>query len=69
MLGFNVISKLAHKMEDLLGKIRSRELELSEPVVDLLLQSVDSLTMQVNAIPGGQMGDESILLMFNDLYA
>ncbi len=69
MLGFNVISKLAHKMEDLLGKIRSRELELSEPVVDLLLQSVDSLTMQVNGIPGGQMGDESILLMFNDLYA
>jgi chemotaxis protein histidine kinase CheA len=25
MLGFNIVSKLAHKMEDLLGKIRNRE--------------------------------------------
>ncbi len=69
MLGFNVVSKLAHKMEDLLGKIRSRELDFSEAVVDLLLQSVDTLTIQVENIPKGQAEDESILLMFDDLYA
>lgn len=69
MLGFNVISKLAHKMEDLLGKIRSRDLALSETVVDLLLQSVDTLTVQVESIPKGQPEDEGILLMFDDLYA
>lgn len=69
MLGFNVISKLAHKMEDLLGKIRSRDLELSETVVDLLLQSVDTLTLQVENIPKGQPEDDSILAMFDDLYA
>ncbi len=69
MLGFNVVSKLAHKMEDLLGKIRGRELNFSEAVVDLLLQSVDTLTIQVENIPKGQTEDESILLMFDDLYA
>jgi chemosensory pili system protein ChpA (sensor histidine kinase/response regulator) len=69
MLGFNVVSKLAHKMEDLLGKIRSRELDFSESVVDLLLQSVDTLTLQIESIPSGQAEDDSILLMFDDLYA
>ncbi len=69
MLGFNVISKLAHKMEDLLGKIRSQDIELSESVIDLLLNSVDTLTNQVETIPSGEVEDESLLLMFNDLYA
>ncbi len=69
MLGFQVISKLAHKMEDLLGKIRSRELELTESITDLLLQTVDTLTLQVENIPAGQGEEESVLLMFNDLYA
>ena len=69
MLGFNVISKLAHKMEDLLGKIRNRELALSESVIDLLLQTVDTLTAQVEDIPNGAQEDESLLLMFTDLYA
>ena len=69
MLGFNVISKLAHKMEDLLGKIRNRELVLAESVIDLLLQTVDTLTAQVEGIPNGTAEDESLLLMFTDLYA
>jgi len=69
MLGFTIISKLAHKMEDLLGKIRNRETPLSESVIDLLLQTVDTLTMQVEGIPNGVEEDESLLLMFNDLYA
>jgi chemosensory pili system protein ChpA (sensor histidine kinase/response regulator) len=69
MLGFNIISKLAHKMEDLLGKIRNRELSLSESVIDLLLQTVDSLTAQIEDIPNGAPQDEAILQMFTDLYA
>ncbi len=69
MLGFNVVSKLAHKMEDLLGKIRNKETSLSESVIDLLLQTVDSLTVQVEDIPNGVQEDESILMMFSDLYA
>jgi len=69
MLGFNVVSKLAHKMEDLLGRIRSKEVELSESIIDLLLNSVDTLTNQVENIPSGEDEDESLLLMFDDLYA
>lgn len=69
MLGFNVISKLAHKMEDLLGKIRSREIALNESITDLLLQTIDTLTLQVENLPDSQGEEESILLMFNDLYA
>lgn len=69
MLGFNIVSKLAHKMEDLLGKIRNRETALSESVIDLLLQTVDSLTVQIEDIPNGVQEDDSILLMFTDLYA
>jgi chemosensory pili system protein ChpA (sensor histidine kinase/response regulator) len=69
MLGFTIISRLAHKMEDLLGKIRNREISLAESVIDLLLQTVDTLTVQIEDIPNGVQQDESILLMFNDLYA
>lgn len=69
MLGFNVISKLAHKMEDLLGKVRNQEIQLSESIIDLFLQTVDSLTTQVEDIPNGVQEDESLLLMFSDLYA
>jgi len=69
MLGFHVVSKLAHKMEDLLGQIRGREIELSESIIDLLLQTVDTLDMQVENIPSGEAEEDSILLMFNDLYA
>jgi hypothetical protein len=42
---------------------------LSESVIDLLLQTVDSLTVQIEDIPNGVQEDESILLMFSDLYA
>lgn len=69
MLGFTIISKLAHKMEDLLGKIRNREQDLGESIIDLLLQTVDSLTVQIEDIPNGIQADESLLLMFTDLYA
>jgi chemosensory pili system protein ChpA (sensor histidine kinase/response regulator) len=69
MLGFIIVSKLAHKMEDLLGQIRNHETPLSEAVIDLLLQTVDSLTVQIEDIPNGVQEDESILMMFSDLYA
>ncbi len=69
MLGFHVVSKLAHKMEDILGNIRDQEIELSESLIDLLLQTVDTLNMLVESIPSGGAEEDSILLMFNDLYA
>jgi len=68
MLGFDVVSKLAHKMEDLLGKIRSQEVKPDESVINLLLQSVDTLSGQVENISHGIEGDKSLIPMFEDLY-
>ncbi len=68
MLGFNVVSKLAHKMEDLLGKIRSQEIKPTEPVITLLLQSIDALASQVENISNGIGEDDSLIPMFEDQY-
>ncbi|HWP49808.1 MAG TPA: hybrid sensor histidine kinase/response regulator [Candidatus Limnocylindrales bacterium] len=68
MLGFNVVSKLAHKMEDLLGKIRSQEIKPTEPVITLLLQSIDALASQVENISNGTGEDDSLIPMFEDQY-
>ena len=68
MLGFNVVSKLAHQMEDLLGKIRSQEIKPTEPVITLLLQSIDALASQVENISNGTGEDDSLIPMFEDQY-
>jgi len=68
MLGFNVISKLAHKMEDVLGKVRSREIKPTESVINLLLQSVDTLAGQIENISRGEEEDASLIPLFESLY-
>jgi two-component system chemotaxis sensor kinase CheA len=40
-LGLNVIVETAHLAEEVLGKLRSEELELTPEINDLLLKSVD----------------------------
>lgn len=69
MTGFFVVSQIAHKIEDLLAKIRDRKLNLSDSVIDLLFHSADMLTQQVENISNGQKEEDSILRMFDDLYA
>ena len=69
LVGFHVFSKLAQYMKKLLGKIRHREIELSDSVIDLLLQTVDYLNTMVERIPTDKSEDDSILKMFSDLYA
>ncbi len=68
MLGFSVVSQFAHKIEDLLAKLRDHKLDLSEIIIDFLFQSVDTLSHQLENISDGQKEDESILVMFDDLY-
>src|SRR2546428_13876791 len=48
-MGIEVIAKLAHRVEDVLGAARSENVVLDRPVVDLLLSSVDALLAQVRA--------------------
>ncbi len=42
-LGFNELSRLTHKMEDVLNKLRKGELKLSPEMMDTLLECVDYL--------------------------
>lgn len=67
MAGFHVTSQLAHKIEDLLGQMRSQELPVSDEVVDLLFQGIDALTHEVDNISDDEDEDESLLSIFVDL--
>lgn len=67
MAGFHVTSQLAHKIEDLLGQMRSQELPVSNEVVDLLFQGIDALTHEVDNISDDEGEDESLLTIFVDL--
>ncbi len=67
MAGFHVTSQLAHKIEDLLGQMRSQELPISDEVVDLLFQGIDALTHEVDNISDDEDEDESLLSIFVDL--
>ena len=49
-LGLVNIKKLAHKIENLLGLIRSRELVVNAEIIDVLLQSMDGLRNLINNI-------------------
>jgi two-component system chemotaxis sensor kinase CheA len=67
MAGFHVTSQLAHKVEDLLGQMRSRELPVSDDVIDLLFQGIDALSHEIDNIADDEDEDESLLNIFVDL--
>lgn len=69
MSGFYVVSQLAHRVEDLLSKLREREMDVSGDIIDLLFQGIDTLTRQIDNISNGQPEDESSLQMVVELYA
>lgn len=58
MLGFDRIAALAHSAEDLLGRLRKREMPLTRPVADLLLRSADVIK-RLFAAARGESGDET----------
>jgi two-component system chemotaxis sensor kinase CheA len=68
MAGFFVSSQLAHKVEDLLSQLREQQIALSGALFDLLFQSADILTSQINNIANGQKEEESALASFEELY-
>jgi two-component system chemotaxis sensor kinase CheA len=45
--GFTDVAELTHQMETLLDKLRRHELNVTPPMVDVLLQSGDALTAQL----------------------
>ncbi len=55
-LGFMRINKLAHLSENLLDKIRSGELAIQPPVVDVILDSLDMLKQLIHGVQAGLAG-------------
>lgn len=69
MSGFYVVSQLAHRIEDLLSKLREHELQVSGDVIDLLFQGVDTLTRQIDNISNDTPEEDHALQMIVELYA
>lgn len=49
-LNFDVLTKLTHKMEDVLNKARHGELQITPDIMDVVLESVDKMKMLLNCI-------------------
>ena len=54
------LSGFTHKVEDVLDEIRSDRLEVSEPVVDILLTSIDVIKAMMEARQNGEIYSEDI---------
>ena len=49
-LNFDVLTKLTHKMEDVLNKARHGELKITPDIMDVVLESVDKMKTLLNCI-------------------
>lgn len=59
-LGFMRINQLAHRSENLLEKLRNRELEINAAIVDTVLDAVDALKKMVLGIQSGLMAGHNL---------
>jgi len=49
-LGFNTLSNLSHKAEDVLGRIRKKEMEPDADIADTLLEALDLMKLMIEDI-------------------
>ncbi|MFL0246803.1 chemotaxis protein CheW [Candidatus Clostridium stratigraminis] len=68
-MGFNVMAELTHKMEDVLSKFRNGELSVTERVVTVLFQCLDTLETMVSNISEGKDEKVPIGEIINNLEA
>lgn len=68
-MGFNVMAELTHKMEDVLSKFRNGELSVTEQVVTVLFQCLDTLETMVSNISEGKDEKAPIEEIINNLEA
>lgn len=57
---FKEVSVFAHTMEDLLDEVRSDRVKVSEPIVDVLLHSLDVIKAMLEARQNGSVYGESV---------
>jgi two-component system, chemotaxis family, sensor kinase CheA len=70
-LGFNALSQLAHKAEDVLGVIRKGEMATDQTVADILLESFDLMKAMIDDIRdnGAENHDASeVIVKLTDLF-
>lgn len=67
-MGFNKMANLTHAMEDVLGKLRSKEIAVSSELMNSLFEAVDSLEILTNTISEGKEEDIEISGIVQDLH-
>ncbi|NPV92029.1 MAG: chemotaxis protein CheA [Firmicutes bacterium] len=69
-MGFNQIAHLTHEMENVLSDLRAQKIRVTEEVVDVLFQCLDSLSQMVDSIElgkGGEMPVDQIVVRLVNL--
>lgn len=68
MFGFTAIGELTHKMENVLDRLRNREMVATKPIIDLLLRGLDALKSMLDAAQGqGDIDPESFKTIEDEL--
>ncbi|NLW47775.1 MAG: chemotaxis protein CheA [Firmicutes bacterium] len=67
-MGFNKMANLTHALEDVLGKLRSKELTVSSELMNCLFEAVDSLEILTTTISEGKEEDIEISGTVQDLH-
>lgn len=65
----NELSEFTHKVEDVLDEIRSDRLQVSEPIVDILLSSIDVIKAMLEARQSGTVYQEDVSDLVSKLMA
>ena len=60
-MGYGDMAELAHKMEDLMDRVRKGTIEFVSAVADLLLEGCDLLSIMLNDVDAGGRGQHDIL--------
>ncbi len=58
-LGLTTVNRLAHSLENVLGKMRNRELAPTPAIVDVMLKAADALTKLINDVDASNSADVS----------
>lgn len=66
-MGFNAMAELTHKMEDVLSKFRNGEIKVTQKVVTVLFECLDTLEVMVNNITEGSSEQVAIEGIINSL--
>jgi len=61
MFGFTAVGELTHKMENVLDGLRNNEMEVTEQIIDLLLQALDGLKSLLEVARGSGTADEEAI--------